>query len=127
MARIGGFKTVSSGVHFEHEAGHVRQWGFVNARPLIDAVTGVEAHSFRRDAAQALIDRLDIDRGAGALPGRGEGWVAEILREERVVNLQQKTGVDNRLVFGAKRGAHGVEELFVALVIVVGPYAAGGD
>jgi hypothetical protein len=58
-----GISTFPSGVHPEHVAGYVGKSGFVDARPLIDALTGLQRHLFGRDSAQTFIDRLDINCG----------------------------------------------------------------
>jgi len=56
---------------------------------------------------------------------RAERGVGKDVGEERIVDLQQEPGVDDRLVFGAQRGADGVEEFFLAAVVLVDPTPLG--
>ena len=69
VARIRGLEGEYARVHLEHVIDDVRQRRLVDARAFVDAVAGVEAHLLGRDAAQRVVDALDIEPGA-ALPGR---------------------------------------------------------
>ena len=127
VARVRRFEAVRAGVHLEHVTDDVRQRRLVDARALVDAVAGVKAHLLRRNPAQAPVDRLDVHRGPGAALSCVERGVGKDVGEERIVDLQQEPGVDDRLVFGAQRGADGMEELLLAAVVLVRPDAAWRD
>src|SRR5205085_3267847 len=71
-----------------------------------------------------MVDRLDVQLGkAPALPVV-ERRVREVVGHERVIDLQIKTGVDDRLVLMAQRVGDGEEELLVRLVVLVRAGAA---
>ena len=57
---IGRLERIGAGIDLEDEADHIRQRRLVDARALVDAVAGVEAHLFGWNAAQPFIDRPDI-------------------------------------------------------------------
>src|SRR5256714_9938277 len=65
----------------------------------------------------------DEPRKAPALPVV-ERRIGEVVGHERVIDLQVKTGVDDRLVLMAQRLGDGEEELLVRLVVLVRAGAA---
>src|SRR5579863_6165382 len=91
----------------------------MDARPLVDAVTGVEAHPFGRNVAQADIDRLHINFGAAFFLRVVEAGLIKNIRQKRIVDLQQDAGVDDCPVFLAHFHSQRVEILLVRFVILV--------
>src|SRR5581483_7710748 len=90
-----------------------------------DAIAGVVAHAVGRDAAQGMVQRLDVPLGRLAPRRRVERGVAEQLGEEGIVYLDEEARVDDRLVFGAQGVGDGEQVLLFAGVVGVGAHAAG--
>jgi hypothetical protein len=59
----------------------------VDARAVVDAVAGVIAYALRRNALQAGVQRRDIDLRPCVSLCRVERWIAEQVRQERIVDL----------------------------------------
>jgi hypothetical protein len=51
--------------------------------------------------------------------------IGKDVREERIVDLEQEAGLDDRLIFDAKRRAGGMKELFFGAIVLVGSHTAG--
>ncbi len=67
----------------------------------------------------ARVGRLDVDLGAALLLRVVEPGLEEDVGQERVVDLHQNAGRDDRLVFLAQLGGERMEILLVGLVIFV--------
>jgi len=119
VARIGGFKAVGSGVDLEHIADDLGQARLIEARALVDAVTGVEAYALGRNAFERDIGCLNIDLGSAALRLIVETRLDENVGEEGIVDLHQEPGVDDRLVFLVHLDGERVEIILLALVVLV--------
>src|SRR6202034_4587331 len=92
----------------ENKVDEVGQPRFMNARPLVDSVTRVETHAFRRDSLQTRVDRFDIDHGPASLLRLVEPRLHEDVGEKRIVNLQKDPGIGDRAIFLAhRRGKRG--------------------
>ena len=52
---IGRLEAVGAGIDLQHIVDDVGERGFVDARPLVNSIAGVEAHIFGRDAVHALV------------------------------------------------------------------------
>ncbi len=100
VARIGSLERVGARAHLEDDVDDVLELHVVDARAHIDAVAGVEADPVFRDALERRIERLDAQlcpfTAGGDVEVRARDVVGE---EERIVDLQQEAGVDDRLVF----------------------------
>src|SRR6266508_2755581 len=61
MARIRRFERNSFGIHFQQEADNVFQPNVEDARTFVDAVAGVIADLLRGNAAQRVVQSLDVN------------------------------------------------------------------
>ena len=99
---------------------HVLRLHVVNARADIDAVAGVVADAVRRQAAECVVESFDAAGGPFAACGDvGLGVHHVIGGEERVVDLEDEAGIDDRLVFLAQRVGEGDEVILLVLVVLV--------
>src|SRR6185312_11373273 len=78
-----------------------------------------------RDAGERRIARFDVDRRPPPLLRVVEAGLDKDVRQKRIVDLQQNTGVDNRAIFLVQLGGERMEILFVALVVGVDADARG--
>ena len=60
VARIGSLEGVAASVELQHQVDEVPQLEVMDARRHIGAVAGVKAHAVHRNAAQRVIDDLDL-------------------------------------------------------------------
>jgi hypothetical protein len=74
----------------------------VYARPFIDAIAGVQPHPIPGDAGQGAVDGVDVTARGGQLLRRRAGAVAELIGQERVVDLQGEPRVDDGRVLGVQ-------------------------
>ena len=90
-------------------------------RAVPAAPAEMEADAILRQAAQRVVQRLDLGHGELAVVlGRRLGIdLVEVLGDRRIVDLQHQAGVDDRLVFLAHGVGAGEDELVVALVVLV--------
>ena len=72
---------------------------------------------------QRGIDRLDIDLRAALFLRVVEARLEKNIRQERIVDLHEDAGVDDRAVFFAHFGGQRVEIVFVGFVILVEAHA----
>ena len=120
VARIGGLEAVGAGVDLQHIFDDVGQRRLVEARAFVDAVAGVEAHLLGAECpCSARLVGLDIDLRAALLLRVVEAGLEEDVGQERIVDLHQQAGVDDRAVFLVQLGRERVEIFFVGLVILV--------
>src|SRR5580704_1585206 len=64
VARVGGFKRVRARVYLQHNLHDVAERRIMDPRSLIDSVARVVTNLFRRDTAEAVIQRLDVHFGS---------------------------------------------------------------
>ena len=91
VPRIRGLEAVGEGIHFQHGTDDVAKRRFVDAWPLVDAVTGVITNSRPGGIPpQALVHRLDIHIGTLVALILVQRLVGKDVREERIVDLQEE-------------------------------------
>ena len=119
VARVGDLERVGAGVHLQHERGDLGHRHIGEARTVVEAVARVVADLVGRDAAQRVVERIDVLVAAllAVLP-RVAG-VGEVLDQPRVVDLEDEPGLDDRQVLLAHRLGDGLEVLGVAAVVLV--------
>ena len=89
----------------QHVIDDVAECGFVDARAFVDAVAGVETHIFGRNAFQRAVDRFDVNLRAALFLRVVEADLVEDVRQERIVDLHENAGIDDRPVFLAQLAA----------------------
>ena len=87
--------------------------GFVDTRALINAVAGVEADPFGRNALERRIGGIDVDLGAALFLLGVEAKLVKEVRQKGIIDLHQNAGVVDRAVFFAHRGGERVKVLLV--------------
>ena len=108
VTRVRGLEGIGAGANLQNEVHDVLELQIVHARSHIDAVAGVMPHFFRRNVAQRMVERLDAQlRTFPKLLEREIGLLDPVGDEMRIVDLQQKAGLYNRLVFLAQRVGDG--------------------
>ena len=119
VPRIGGLEAERPGVDLKYVVDDLPQACLVEPRPLVDAIARVEAHTLPWNPLDRGVSCLDIEVGAPLHLLLGEARFVKDVRQERIVDLEQETGRDDRLVFVPERSGDGVEVLFLGLVILV--------
>ena len=120
VARVRCLERIGARVHLENDVDDVLELHVMDARPHVDAVAGVEANAVRRNALQRRVERLDAHLGPLAALGDAQLRPHDVIGDqERIVDLQQEPGVDDRLVFLAHRIGDREHILFRALVMLV--------
>src|SRR3990172_9019384 len=115
---------VGAGVDPQHQVDDVGQGHVVHARAFVDAVARVEAHLLLGDAAQGVVQRIDVGLGEPAL--LGAAFVAlEEAGERRVVDLEDEAGTDDGEVLLTHRLGDGEEVLLLGLVVLVDAQSLG--
>ena len=94
MARIRRLERVGARVHHQHEVDEVRELDLIHARAFVDAVARVKANAIDRQALDAVVDRLDVHLRAAAFLFFVEIIVDEDVRQKRIVDLQEESGVE---------------------------------
>src|ERR1051326_4708581 len=99
MPRVCGFEAVCAGIDLQHVRDDSSERGVVHTRTLVYAITGVKTDSFRWKPTQAFIDDFNKHVRPAIALGMIERGVGEDVGQERVVDLEYESCIDNRLVF----------------------------
>ena len=110
VARIGRLETIRAGIDLQHVVDDFAERRFMDARAFVDAVAGVEAHPFGRNALERRIGRLDVDLGAAFFLLIVEAELVKEVRQEWIVDLHQNAGIIDRAVFLAHRRGERVKD-----------------
>ena len=121
VAHVAGLERIGAGVDRQHHVDDVAHGDVGRVRAVPAAPAEMEADAILRQAAQRMVQRLDLGHGELAilLGGRLGIDLVEVLGDRRIVDLQDQAGVDDRLVLLAHGVGAGEDELVVALVVVV--------
>src|ERR1041385_6430519 len=103
------FEAQCARVHFQHIWHDFFHRGIMHARPLVDSVTGMEAHSFGRKTAETFIYCFDEHSSAALALRRTERRISKNVSEERIVDLQDQSRIDNGFIFNVKRSTGSVK------------------
>ena len=117
---IGRFDGNRIGFNFKNEVDDVAQRDVVLVRAVITAPAGVKAHPVWRDVAQAVIERVDAQRGILAI-FRHAHFRHELpaVGQIGIVDLQQEAGVDDRFVFLVHSVGDGDQIGFIVRIVIV--------
>ncbi len=121
VAHIAGLEGVRPGVDLEHHLDDVAHGDVGGVRAVPAAPAEMKADAILRQAAQRVVERFDPRHGELAVFfGRRLGIdLIEVLGDRRIVDLQDETSLDDRLVLLAHRLGTGEDEFLVALVVLV--------
>ena len=121
VARVRRFEGIGAGVDLQHDVDDILEIHFVDARTDIDAVAGMEADFLGRDAAERVIDHFDpLGRPVPAI-GDAELRMHHVIGDQaRIVDLENKSGVDDCFVLFAQRIGDGLLVFLVGAIILVG-------
>src|SRR5262245_11856020 len=121
VARIRRFERIGAGVDLQQDVDDVLQGHFVDAWTDIDAVAGMEANLLGGDAADRVIDGFDaLCRPLPALFD-AEFRVHHIIADQaRIIDLENESSIDDRLVFFVSRAGYGLLCLLVGTIVLVG-------
>ena len=122
---VGRLERVGPRIDLQHVGQHLGQRRLVDARPLVDAVAGVQPHLLGRDAAQGVVDRLDVEPRPRLLLSFVEIRLDEDVGEEGLVHLQHEAGVDDGEVFHPQRLGDREQVVLLGGVVGVVGHAAG--
>ncbi len=104
VPRIGGFDEIGAGLHAQQEVDEMPELEVERARRHVDAIAGVKADALFGEPAQRVVHRLDaLGDEAAALLDIGIHGAVVVRRHARVVDLQEKSGLDDGPVFDAHR------------------------
>jgi hypothetical protein len=121
VARISHLDAIAASFDAQHQIDDVFERHVGDVRRVKAAPANVIADAFFRQSLDGVIERLDADRRPFAilleLIGR-EGHVVHV-RQERVVDLHDQAGIDDRLVFLAQRFGELEQKLLVVAVVFV--------
>ena len=123
MPRVPGLERIGRGVHLQHFVHHHRKVGLVDSRALIDAIASVVSNPFLRDPPDRVVDGLDEQVRLFEPLLFVERLVHVNIRQEGIIDLQQKTGINDRVVFFGQRIGDGIHVFFLAGVVFVEPDA----
>src|ERR1700728_1117731 len=117
MARIGRLEGIGAGADLQNDIDDVFELHVVDARAHIDAVAGVKTDLLRRNVAQRVIERCDADFRPFAAVGDARLGMDDVIGDQPwIVDLQQKSGSDDSLVFLAHRLGDGEDVFLLRLV-----------
>ena len=120
MAWIGCFHQVGCRADLKHQVGEVLQLEVMHTRRDVGAVAGVEADFLLGDAAQRVVERFDAQRDElPAILDCRVGGAVVVRRHARVVDLQEKAGLDDCEIFDPHRLAECFQILLVGAVVPV--------
>ncbi len=126
VPRVGHLEGVGARVDPQHDRHHVGQRDVVQPGPVVEPVAGVQPDPVLGDAAQRVVERLDVlPRPAAALGLVAAAVVGEDLDQPRVVHLQQEARLDDGQVLLAHGLGHRGQVVLLGGVVVVAAEAAG--
>ena len=127
VAAVRALEGVITRVDLQDMPDHLMEGGLMDARPLIDAVAGVEAHLLGGNAANGVVDDLHIKIRLALQRGLIVLQIDEEVGHEGIVDLHEKARLHDGEIFRAHGLAHRMEIVFLGLVIfIVGNGAGGG-
>ena len=117
VSGIGSLDRICAGANLQHQVEVIAQLEVVDTRRNVDAVACMKTDTILGNSPQRIVDRLDPCRDElTAFLDAGAGRAVIMRRHARVVDLQDETGIDDRLVFLMHRVTKRREILFAGPV-----------
>src|SRR5215469_1979347 len=99
VAGVRGLDRIASGTHTEDQVDNVAERNVVVVRSVEAAPAHMQSDLFFTDVAQRIVQRIDAQRCVLAVIGETDvGQAVPAVGEVGIVNLQLKSGIDDRLV-----------------------------
>src|SRR5271169_487157 len=121
VPRVGALDEKSLRPDLEHDVGDALEFEIIGVRAVPAAPAQMIAHAIFRDVAQRMIERLDphLAPPAERIEPHGHADAIPQRRQPGIVDLQDKAGTGDRLVFDPHRLGDGEDILFVILVVAI--------